>query len=102
MVQLNIGDGWGDKKQELFNTHHALGAVGGIEPNRSFHPWPPPAAVAAAVGAPASDWLPPAFFFLLLLLPPLLPGVGLALPLCCLGDWGVLGTALRSLGALVR
>jgi hypothetical protein len=74
MVQLNIGDGWGDKKQELFNTHHALGAVGGIEPNRSFHPWPPPIAATVAVGAPASDWLPPAFFFLLLLLPPLLPG----------------------------
>jgi hypothetical protein len=30
------------------------------------------------------------------------PDVGLALPLHCLGDWGVPSTALCSLGALVR
>jgi hypothetical protein len=32
----------------------------------------------------------------------LCPDVGLALPLHCLDNWGVLGAALRSLGALIR
>jgi hypothetical protein len=32
----------------------------------------------------------------------LCPNVRLALPLCCLGDWGVPGAAFCSLGALVR
>jgi hypothetical protein len=32
----------------------------------------------------------------------LCPGVGLALPLCHLGDWGVPSTTLCSLGALVH
>jgi hypothetical protein len=57
--------------------------------------------------------LPPAFLLLLLLLVVVAaaavaaalglgPSVGLALPLCRLGDWRVPGAALHSLGALVR
>jgi hypothetical protein len=34
----NIGDDWGDKQRELPDAHHALRAVGDIEPNQSFHP----------------------------------------------------------------
>jgi hypothetical protein len=68
-------------------------------------PRPPPAAAAAAVGTPASGWLPPAFFFLLLPLPPpwaWAPALGLLSPFATWGGWGVPGTTLCSLGALVR
>jgi hypothetical protein len=68
---------------------------------------PPPVAAAAAVGAPASGWLPPAFLLLLLSLPlpppwACVPALGLLSPLRRLGDWGVPGAALCSLGALVH
>jgi hypothetical protein len=38
VVQLDVGNGWGDKQRELPDTRHALGAVGGFEPNRRLHP----------------------------------------------------------------
>jgi hypothetical protein len=38
VIQLDVGDGWGDKQRELPDAHHALEVVGGVEPNRSFHP----------------------------------------------------------------
>jgi hypothetical protein len=68
----------------------------------SWAPRPPPTVVAttAAVGCrqPAFFF----FFFTVVAAQGLCPGVGLALPLCHLDDWGVLGTTLYSLGALVH
>jgi hypothetical protein len=42
------------------------------------------------------------FFFTVVAALGLCPGVGLSLPLCHLDDWGVLGTTLYTLGALVH
>jgi hypothetical protein len=38
MVQLNVGDGQGDQQREQPSVGHALGVVGGVEPNQGFHP----------------------------------------------------------------
>jgi hypothetical protein len=38
VVQLDVGNGWGDKQREMPDTHHVLGVVRGIEPNRHLHP----------------------------------------------------------------
>jgi hypothetical protein len=38
VVQLDIRDGRGDQQRELLGAGHALGAVGGVKPNRGFHP----------------------------------------------------------------
>jgi hypothetical protein len=38
MVQLDVGNSWGDKKRELPDTRHALGAVRGFELNQCLDP----------------------------------------------------------------
>jgi hypothetical protein len=67
---------------------------------------PPTAAAAVAVGALASGWFCTSLLLLFVVVVAtalgLCPGIGLALPLRHLGDYGVLGVALRNLGALVR
>jgi hypothetical protein len=53
----------------------------------------------------SGQWLVAASLLLLLAVAAALglgPGAGLALPLCCLGGWGVPGVAFHSLCALVR
>jgi hypothetical protein len=38
VVQLDVGNGGRDKQRELPGPCHALGAIGGIKPNRRLHP----------------------------------------------------------------
>jgi hypothetical protein len=38
VVQLDVGDGWGDEKQELSDACHVPGIVSGIETDRCLHP----------------------------------------------------------------
>jgi hypothetical protein len=38
MVQLDVGNSWGDKKWELPGTRHAHGAVGAFELNQRLDP----------------------------------------------------------------
>jgi hypothetical protein len=73
--------------------------------------WPPTAPTRRySYGGGCSDWWSVAASLLLVFVTVvavaaalgLCPSIGLALTICHLGDWGVLGAALHHLGALVR